>query len=273
MRIGVGYRRELARWIASHPPALACLEITAEHFFDFGEDTLARLRGEYPLMVHALGLSLGTPGPLDREYLDRVVRVADLADAMWVSEHIAFTRTSGVDLGHLNAVPCTRDSLDVLVDHTIELRERCGRPVLLENPASHLRPPGEMSEPEFLNQLFERAGCGMLLDVTNLYVNARNHGFDPRTWLGELDLAHVRQLHMVGYSRHEGRYEDTHSEAIQGELFELASEVIARARNLEVVTLERDANFPSFNRFAEEFDDLVFALGAQPLRARAAGEG
>ena len=102
--VGVGYRRELARWIAARPAEIGCLEITAEHFFDRDLALLRALRREYPLFVHGLGLSLGTPGPLDAATLDAYARVAAAADPLYITEHVAFTRTRDVDLGHLNPI-------------------------------------------------------------------------------------------------------------------------------------------------------------------------
>lgn len=240
--IGVGYRRELVPWLTARPPGVDCLEITAEHFFGEPEDRLAQFVGTYPLFVHGLGLSLGTPGPLDTNRMQQFARIARIAQARWISEHIAFTRTAETDLGHLNPVRPTRETAKVLADHARELSEHCGRPLLLENITSHLRLRGEMSEPEFLNELCARAGCGLLLDVTNLHINSHNHNFDPLQWLAELDASRVRQLHIVGYSERDGRLMDDHAAPIQPELIELAQAVLERAP-VEAIILERDEAF------------------------------
>lgn len=253
--VGVGYRGPLAAWIDARPAELECLEITAEHFFDDGDDRLQALAKDYPLSVHGLGLSLGTPGALDAETLANFKRVADAADAKWVSEHVAFTRTAEVDLGHLNPLPPTQESLKALVDHTIELRETCGRPLVLENITSALRIEGEMTEPEFLNALCDRAGCGLLLDATNLFINSRNHGFDAGAWLREIEPSQIRQTHVVGYSEDNGRLHDKHCEAIQEDLLELVAEVVAYG-NVEAIFIERDGKFPPVEELAEELRRL-----------------
>lgn len=242
--IGVGYRRELADWIDSNPSEVGCLEIIAEHFFDGGEDRLRNLAARFPLCIHGLGLSLGTPGPLDRETLDYFVRVAELADARWVSEHVAFTRTAEVDLGHLNPVRADAETIAVIADHAREVAEACNRPLLLENITTDLRLPGSMPESEFLNRLCEAADCGLLLDVTNLYINAKNHGFDARQWLREIDPGRIVQLHVVGYSVSNGRWRDLHAEQIQDDLWALIDDVLAYAP-VQSVILERDQNFPA----------------------------
>lgn len=164
---------ELAAWIGSRPQDVDCLEITAEHFFQGGEGPLATLRHQFPLFVHGLGLSLGSPGPLDSQRLGQFARVVRSANPDWISEHIAFTRTAEADLGHLNPVLPTREMMKVIADHAMEVSERCQKPVLLENITSPIQLTGDLSKTDFLNQLCERADCGLLLDVTNLFIHSR----------------------------------------------------------------------------------------------------
>ena len=253
--LGVGYRRQLAQWIATRPPEVECLEITAEHFFDQGETLLRDLRKHYPLFVHGLGLSLGTPGPLDRRTLDRYARVVELADPEWISEHVSFSHTDEVDLGHLNPLAATRENLSIVADHACEVVERCGKRLILENITSHLQIEGEMSEPEFLNRLCEKSSCGLLLDVTNLYINSKNHGFDPHAWLHELDPGWFVQLLVVGYSVENGRWQDLHAEPSQDDLRDLLQDVLDFAP-VEAVIIERDANFPGPKEMARELREL-----------------
>ena len=243
MKTGVGYRREMSAWIEGKPAGVECLEITAEHFFHGGEQHLAALAKKFPLFVHGLALSLGTPGALDKKHLEQFARVVDLAKPEWISDHIAFTRTVEADLGHLNPIPPTREMLNLISDHAREVSDRCGKPMLLENITSHIQLAGDLRETDFLNQLCDRAGCGLLLDVTNLFINSRNHGFDARQWLREIEPRHIKQLHIVGYSRTGARYTDSHAAPIQEELIELAREVVRHAP-VQAVILERDEDFP-----------------------------
>ncbi len=253
MKIGVGYRRELADWIT--PNAVECLEITAEHFFGRGEESLAALAEKYSLFVHGLGLSLGTPGDLDVPRLKSFARVAEVAGAEWISEHVAFTRTAEVDLGHLNPLLPSSAMAGVVADHARQVADYCGRPIILENITSHLKIEGECSETDFLNEICDRADCGLLVDVTNLFINSRNHGFDPLDWLNKIDAPRITQLHIVGYSLKDGRYRDGHGEPIQGELLELAREVLHRAP-VKAVVLERDENFPEAAGMDSEWEKL-----------------
>ena len=258
--VGVGYRRELSAWIRTRPRGVDCLEITADHFFGGGEEQLTEIKRHFRLFVHGLGLSLGTPGPLDAGHIKQFARVVSVADPEWISEHIAFTRTAEVDLGHLNPVPPTRESIQIIAAHARELAARCGKPVLLENITSHLRLEGEFSETEFLNELCDRADCGLLLDVTNLFINSRNHGFDPVRWLHEIEPRRIRQLHIVGYSREGNRFTDGHARPIQEELIELAAAVVAYAR-VESVVLERDEDIPGVSELEGEIVKLERILG------------
>lgn len=253
--IGVGYRRELSTWIDTHPPGVDCLEITAEHFYHGGEERLRQLANSFHLFVHGLGLSLGTPGPLDDERLEQFARVTAAANPDWISEHVAFTRTAEADLGHLNPVPPTREAVKIMADHAREITMRCRKPILLENITSHLRLEGELSETEFLNELCAQADCGLLLDVTNLFINSCNHRFDPLCWLYEIDPRRIEQLHIVGYSRDGERYTDDHAQPVQEELIDLARAVVEYAP-IKAIILERDENFPGMAELSQEISKL-----------------
>ena len=205
--------------------------------------------------MHGLGLSFGTPGPLDQKRLEKFARVVSLANPDWISEHVAFTRTSEIDLGHLNPVPPTRESLKVVAEHAREVSSRCQKPIILENITSHVQLRGELSETDFLNELCDEGNCGLLLDVTNLFINSRNHNFDPLDWLHQLNPARIVQLHIVGYSIETGRYTDGHATDVQEELLDLARAVIEYA-SVKAIILERDEDFPEPHVMASELAKL-----------------
>ncbi|MBM82157.1 MAG: hypothetical protein CMJ78_16440 [Planctomycetaceae bacterium] len=264
--VGVGYRHALADWIETRPAEVECLEITAEHFFGGGDNKLRGLSETYPLYVHGLGLSLGTPGPLDSETLESFIRVADLSSAAWVSEHVAFTRTSEVDLGHLNPISPNRETLAIFAEHVQQLQQQSGRKVIVENITTHLRVVGEFAETEFLNQLCEQTGCGLLFDTTNLFINSKNHGFDASQWLHELEPSNIVQLHVVGYSLRgpisaNMRWHDHHSEPIQDDLLELTAEVCEYAP-VQAIILERDLNLDDIESIVNDLRRLKDVCGA-----------
>ncbi|MEZ5338299.1 MAG: DUF692 family protein [bacterium] len=254
--IGIGWRSNLAAWIRERPAGIECLEIIPDHFMDSGGSVLEQLAVDYPLCMHGLSCSLATPGPLDEEYVSSMQRVARVCRPRWASEHIAFTRAGGIDLGHLNPVPPTHANLRILVEHARELQERLELPLLLENITSSLRLEGQMPENEFIIELCRQADCGLLLDVTNLYINSRNHGFDPQTWLDLLPRGIVRQLHVVGFTVDEsGRLHDSHDQALQPELLELIARVIHDFEP-EAVILERDDSAARSPEIAQELEAL-----------------
>ncbi len=259
-RVGLGYRAALHDWIVENEAAIDCLEITAEHFFGRGQKTLATLSKRFPIFVHGLGLSLGTPGPLDRETLKQFAGVAKVAKAEWVSEHVAFTRTAEVDLGHLNPVPMTRESLSVMVEHAREVSEFCQLPLILENITFDLNIGGELAEVDFLNQLCDQASCGLLLDVTNLFINSKNHRFDATAWLREIQPHYIKQLHIVGYSKLGDAYHDHHAATIQPDLLDLLRTVLDYC-SVEAIILERDEKLEAANEIGDEIQKLHTIAG------------
>ena len=254
-RIGIGYRRTLHDWIIANSGCLECLEVTAEHFFGADHSLLRELGERFPLYVHGLGLSLGTPGALDAATMNQFKEVADSANAVHVSEHVAFTRSAETDLGHLNPLPRTEDSLQTFIEHARELASVTGRRVLLENITTHLDTGGEMSEPEFLNRLSAESGCALLLDITNLFINSRNHGFNAEDWLTELDKNTVAQLHIVGYECRNGAYNDSHAQPIQEDLLKLTRQALRRFQ-VESIILERDQRFEETTEIEADLQKL-----------------
>ena len=242
MRLGLGDRPYFRQALQTGLAPVDFVELVAEHYFDACHIPIAE---DYPVVVHSLAMSLGSPDELDEGYLACVKKVADLADAQWVSDHLAFTRTAGIDLGHLNPVPLDEATLELVSGKVRQVQHRLGRPFLVENIATHLSVPGGLSEPLFLNRLCEATGCGILLDVTNLFVNAANHGFDVQAYLRALNLDHVRQIHLIGYSERQGRLHDEHGCSIQDSLLTLLQQVLLSATCPIPVLIEWDQNFPN----------------------------
>jgi uncharacterized protein len=244
--VGLGYRGPLRACFRDPEAPIRCVEVTAEHFFRHDRTPPPRPPelGARPVMVHGLDLSLGTPGPLDEDYVQRFLAVAEGLQAVLISDHLAVTRTAEVELGHLNPVPPTRATRDHVAAKIKELQARANRLFLLENVTTHLRLPGELSFPELLNGICSAADCGILLDVTNLYINARNFGGDPLAFLDRIDLSRVVQLHVVGFQEREGRLYDTHQVDIQESIFDLTQAVLERSPARAVI-VERDGHYPA----------------------------
>ena len=250
----VGYRRPLKSWIESNPKLLTALEVTAEHFFD-DQEILYELKKGYPISVHGLGLSLGSEIDIDQDVLRSFRKVADAANAQWISEHLAFTKTKEVDLGHLNPVIPNKRNLEKIRDRCRRVIDFCQRPLLLENITTHINLPGELDEAEFLNELCEQGQISTLLDITNLFINSRNHMFDPFDWIRQLNPKHIKQVHLVGYSKQDNKFFDNHGSAIQSELWDIFEFVINYA-TIDCAIIERDLNLPAIEELETDLKKM-----------------
>src|SRR5262249_1784535 len=145
-------------------------------------------------------LSIGTVDPLNVEYIERLKTLCDKTHALWYSDHLCFTSIGGEYFHDFLPLPFTNEAVDHVVWRVKQVKKRIALPFLLENPSYYVRPPGaQMSEAAFFNRVLEEADCGMLLDINNVYVNSRNHGFDPREFIRQLPLHRVGQIHMAGH--------------------------------------------------------------------------
>ncbi len=191
------------------------------------------------LIVHGVGLSIGTHDGYSENYLQIVDQLMDHVEVAWHSEHLGYVNVDGQHLGTMLAVSKTEQVLDMLCERIGKIQQRYGVPFLMENIV-HILPDfdGEYSDAAFLNTLAERTGCGLILDVYNLECDAHNHGFDIPRFLGELDMNHVREIHLAGGVIDRGFRLDVHSRITQESTIALARQVISAAPNVQTVTYE-----------------------------------
>lgn len=178
-------------------------EVHAENYMCAGGPPhawLSAIRERFPLSVHGVCLSLGGRDALDRAHLKRLRDVVDRYQPALVSEHIAWSAHEGVFYNDLIAPPLSEETLQRTAAHIDETQEALGRRILVENPSQYLAMPGDMTEPEFLNELARRTGCGLLLDINNVYVSACNLGFDANAYLDAVDAGAVGELHLAGHA-------------------------------------------------------------------------
>ena len=202
---GIGLRApHIAQVLAERPP-VAWFEVHSENYFSEGgaaHDALERIRADYPLSLHGVGLSLGSADTLDLAHLARLKQLVDRYQPALVSDHICWGAVGDVHLNDLLPLPCTREALALMVSRVQQVQDVLGRELLLENVSSYLGfRHAEMSEADFVAELIRRSGCGLLLDVNNVYVNSVNHGFDPHAYLRAMPHASVRELHLAGHLR------------------------------------------------------------------------
>lgn len=255
--VGIGFREQFRADVFLHREKIDFLEITADHYLDARPQKLEELkllREHFPLVPHSLELSLGSADGIDEEYLEKVAELVEFTEAEWFSDHICFTRAGGVKIGHLAPVPYTKEALKIFVRNVCQVKKRIPTPFILENITYMMRfSSSEMSEGEFIRRLLEETGCGLLLDVTNLYINSRNHGYEWRGLLDELPLEKVVQLHFVGLHEHQNLLIDAHADRTQGEIWEVFREVCRRTE-ISGACLERDEKFPPFSEILEELE-------------------
>jgi hypothetical protein len=267
VRVGLGFRAELAADLVARPRTVDFVEVVAESCYTQGSarrEAIA-LAERWPVIPHGVKLSLGTAAGVD---LDRARRLGTLArqlHAPLVSEHVAFTRADGVEIGHLTQLPRTREAVRVIAANVTRVRRVLPDvPLLLENVAwSLLWPDDEMDEPSFYHEVVAATGCGLLLDVGNLYANAVNEGLDPVAVLAAYPLDRVGMIHVAGGVWEDGFYFDTHAHAIPAPVLDLVGRVVAM--HDVPVMIERDADI-AFDGLARELD----AIRALPTRADAA---
>jgi uncharacterized protein (UPF0276 family) len=255
---GLGFREPLKAGVFRHRPSIGALEITVEHYLDASPekaDELDLLRGHLPLIPHGLELSLGSAEGIDPRRLERYAALIENVRPPWWSEHVAFTAAAGVEIGHLAPVPFTREALDVLSANLEAVRRMIPSPPLILENITYTLDWGahEMSEAEFLGALCRESGCGLLLDVTNLWLNARRHGYEAAGFLDALPLDHVVQLHFVGAEKRGEEWVDSHGRKTSPEIFELLRAVVERAP-VKAAILERDKDFPPFAETLEEVE-------------------
>jgi uncharacterized protein (UPF0276 family) len=253
------YNPALPEFLRTDLDAIDFLEVTTDMFWTdhgIGErrprfeeleawvDVLESTIVQRPVIAHNIGLSIGNAGFFDLDYVDHLAQWQRRYRFPWQSDHLSFAEVSAPDgtthhAGVAVPLPYDREVLDLIVERVDRFQQIVSTPFLLENSVYFVTfRDQEMTEPQFLNALTRRTGCGVLLDVHNLYANARNHGFDARAFLDELDLGTVVETHIAGGTEYAGMYTDSHSGPCPPAVWELLEYVVARAPNLRAVTFE-----------------------------------
>ncbi|CAM2906632.1 DUF692 domain-containing protein [Skermania piniformis] len=263
--VGIGWRPEICGLIAElDRPAFA--EVIAESLGRAVPDELADLLASgVPVVPHGIGLSLGSADGIDPARVSHLARCAELVSAPLVSEHIAFVRGGGLEAGHLLPLPRTREALDVVVRNIARTQDGLPVPLAVENIAALFDwPDAEFTEAEFLTELLDRTGVYLLLDVANVYANARNRGRDPAVELARLPIERVAYCHVAGGHVADDRYHDTHTDPVPAEVLALVTAVAERTTATAgpvPFLLERDGNYPPRAQLFAELDAIADAAG------------
>jgi uncharacterized protein (UPF0276 family) len=260
--VGIGWRPDIAGFVAGLP-GLRFTEVIAEsvHVGHPAEELLTLRDRGTRIVPHGVRLSLGGAEPVTADRVSHLAECAELLDAPLVSEHIAFVRAGGVEAGHLLPVPRTRAALDALTDN---IRRTCAElpvPLAVEPIATLFDwPDQDYDEAGFLTEMLARTDALLLLDVANVYANARNRGEDPLDLLDSLPLERVAYVHVAGGSERDGLYHDTHTDPVPAEVLALVAELCAR-RDPPGLLLERDGRYPPAGELRAELDAIADAAG------------
>jgi uncharacterized protein len=251
--VGIGWRSEIDLTV-ERLPGVDWVEVVAEnlHAEHLPESIVVLRERGMPVLPHAVSLSVGGAEPVDPKRVEHLAELAEALDAPMASDHVCFVRGGGLDSGHLMPVPRTREALDVLVANVKTVQANLNVPFALENIAALLEwPDAELTEAQFLSELTGRTGCLLLVDVANLYANARNLGQDPMRLLDELPLERLAYVHVAGGVERDGVYHDTHAHPVLPEVLDLLGELVSRV-DPPGVLLERDDDYPSDAELAAE---------------------
>jgi uncharacterized protein (UPF0276 family) len=254
---GLGLRTEYFESILSDPPQVDWFEITSENFMVAGgkpRHYLDRIRERWPLVMHGVSMSIGSTDPLDFEYLRGLRQLAREIEPAWVSDHLCWTGVDGINSHDLLPLPYNEEAIAHVVGRVQQVQEFLGREILLENLSSYVEfRQSDMPEWEFVAQVARRSGCRILLDVNNIQVSARNHGFDPHDYLAGIPGDRVWQIHLAGHSDYGDYCIDTHDHAVPTEVWSLYENAIRRFGPVSTM-IERDDDFPPLHELLSELD-------------------
>jgi uncharacterized protein (UPF0276 family) len=268
-KTGIGLRAPHMAEIMARRPAVGWLEVHAENYMGQGPAfrALQRLRPDYPISLHGVGLSLGGTDGIDEAHLARLKRLADCLDPFLISEHLSWSDIGGVYLNGLMPLPYSEETLDLVVEHVDFVQARLGRRILVENPSAYLRfRHSPIPEAEFLAALVARSGCGLLCDINNIYVSGRNLGFDPIEYLAALPAAAIGEFHLAGHQANPVGDSvvliDDHGSAVADAVWALHGEALRRIGRRPTL-VEWDSRLPALDLLmaeAEKADRLSKTL-------------
>lgn len=258
--VGAGLRVPHYAYLKQHEPAMGFFEVISENFFGDGGRPLHHLdlfRERYPLVLHGVALSIGSPDELDVTYLKKLKKLVDRVKPAWVTDHLCFTGAGGAHLHDLLPLPYTDEVVERVAARVARVQDYLEVPFGLENTSSYLTyRASTMTEWEFVSRIAERADCGLLFDVNNVYVSAYNHGFDPLEFVRHVPHERILQIHVAGHTNRGKYIIDTHRGPVSADVTAIYRETIRRAGAISTL-LEWDDRIPEFPELATEVARLA----------------
>ncbi|MBN8548799.1 MAG: DUF692 domain-containing protein [Deltaproteobacteria bacterium] len=264
---GAGLRHAHFDDIIKHKPPFRWFEVINEDFMNFGgyvKECFEEIRKHYKVVGHGVCMSIGSTDPLDMQYLQNLKAFLDHIDSPWTSDHLCFTMVDHTNLNDLIPLPFTREAVDNVVSRVKIVQDVLERPFLLENVTRYVTVSDrEMNESQFINSILEEANCGLLLDVTNAYLNSKFHGNDPLEFIKSLPLDRVGQMHVAGWEALEdGSFIDSHDAPVPQPVWDLFQEVLKLTGPSSVI-VEWDNLLPPVTQLLEEAQQANRIMQAQ----------
>ena len=280
-RLGLGWRADLAAGILSHLDRIDLLEVIADDFFSAPRRevrALKTLSSQVPVVLHGVGMGLASCAPVETKLLENMARLVEQVRPQFWSEHLAFVRGGGMEIGHLAAPPRTADTVDGAAENLSRASRLIGSKPIMENIATLINPPGStLSESAWISAILDASDCDLLLDLHNVYANGLNHGYDPGDFLRQIPSARMGVIHIAGgefISSPDGRQRivDDHLHDVPDPVFELLEEAAAISPNPLTVILERDGAYPSMDCLLAQIELARQALARGRARRTALQE-
>ncbi len=257
--VGLGFKHEHAPDIVDRHPDIDFFEVHAENYMGIGgppHRLLSMIRADYPVSLHGVGLSIGSAAPLDMAHLGRLKALVERYQPALFSEHLAWSSHAGMFFNDLLPIPYNGEALRQVCGHIDQVQDTLRMTLLLENPSTYVTfKTSTMTELEFLRAVARRTGCGLLLDVGNVFVSAVNHGFDPEAYIDEFPVEHVGELHLGGFAEDfDGERKlliDDHGRSVSDAVWSLYGRALKRAGPVPTL-IEWDNDVPSFSTLMDE---------------------
>jgi uncharacterized protein len=255
LKAGAGFKAEHLADILADEVKVGFFEVHAENYMGDGgvvHLALEKIRTDYPVFLHGVGLSIGSTDPLNKEHLARLKKTHDRYEPMIVSEHLAWSTHDTNYYSDLLPVPYTHETLARVVTHIDVVQNALGRKLLLENPSTYVAfEQCDMSETEFIREIVKQSGCGLLLDVNNVHVSATNHGYSAEQYLADFPLEHVREIHLAGHATEEDDFGnalliDAHDRPVDDQVWSLYTDVIDKLGPVPTL-IEWDNDVPEWS--------------------------
>jgi len=258
--VGIGYRKDFAEEFSENTLNPAFVEVAPENWINVGgyyKKMLDKVLEKYPLFVHGLSLSVGSPEGIDINFVKQVKKFLDATNAVEYSEHLSFSKCENAHLFDLLPIPFTEDAVKNVSKNIRQVQDILERKIAIEIVSYYTPIAPEMSEIDFINSIVSEADCNLLLDVNNVYVNGFNHHYNPKEFIPQLDFSKVKYIHMAGHTKvAPDLIIDTHGENIIDPVYDLFQFTMEQMQRDVPILLERDFNIPELDVLQYEMDKL-----------------